>query len=183
MTDLVGAVRAEHARILDAVQQLGDYHARRPLREHAARRALHEVITLESRHEVAEARVLWPVVRDLMPELSEVREAALIQEKWARRQLHRLLRARTTAEIDEWTPRVIQAVRSHIGLEESQVLNALEATLPRSVALSLGPLFERISASAPTRPHPHTPAVPGVLAAVGPLARRVDRFRDFLHLP
>lgn len=35
-------------------------------------------------------------------------------------------------------------------------------------------------AEEPTRPHPHTPPNPTVLAAVGPLAARLDRARDAL---
>lgn len=182
MTDLVEAVRREHRKVMELAERLGEKYERWPLGEHAARKAVDELVSLESRHEVAEALYLWPVVRDLLPEYAEIRATARRQESQARRLLHSLHKSAGTEESVELVPRVVQAVRIHVGLEDSQILAALEDTLPDNDALRLGPQFERASALAPTRPHPLTPAVPGVLSLVGPLARRADRLRNLLRL-
>ena len=182
VTGLVEAVRLEHRRILDVAGRLVDKAEKWPLGEHATRKALHGLVALESRHEAAEARFLWPVVRDLLPEYAAIRETAEIQERQARWQLHHLHKAAGTEAAVDLAARVVRDMRIHVGLEESQILPALEAELSRNDALSLGPQFQRASELGPTRPHPRTPAIPGVLALVGPVARRADRLRDLLRL-
>lgn len=182
MIDLVAAIRGEHQRVLDLADRLEQKYEKWPLGEHAAKKALHELVALEARHEAAEARFLWPVVRDAMREHARVRATAVLQEREARWLLHRLHKTAGTEDSVELVPRVVRAVRTHVGLEETQVLPVLESVLSRNDLLSLGPQFERASSLAPTRPHPRTPAIPGVLAAVGPMARRADRLRDLLRI-
>jgi hypothetical protein len=45
-------------------------------------------------------------------------------------------------------------------------------------AADLGDSLEQAKKTAPTRPHPHTPASPGVLKTAGPAAGAADRARD-----
>jgi hypothetical protein len=45
-------------------------------------------------------------------------------------------------------------------------------------AADLGDSLEQAKKTAPTRPHPHTPASPGVLKTAGPAAAAADRARD-----
>ena len=42
----------------------------------------------------------------------------------------------------------------------------------------LGRKLEQGKNTAPTRPHPHTPASPGLLKAAGPAVAAADRLRD-----
>lgn len=183
MLDLVGAVRAEHRRILARADAVAQRFAKRPFDRDRARRAVHALTVAESRHEVAEARYVWPVVRDLLPELAEVRAAGEADERQLRRWLKDLHAAAGSVSAAPLAERVAASVVSHVGLEESHVLPALAATLSERDAYRLGRQYQRASAAAPTRPHPHVPAIPGVLAAVSPLARRLDHVRDLLHMP
>lgn len=182
MTELVEAVRKEHREILQLVDRLEESYEKWPLGERAERKAIHELVALESRHEVAEAQVLWPVVRDTLRELSGVRAVAQGQERDGRRLLHRLHKTAGTDECRPLVPKVVQLIRLHVALEESQILTPLESDLSRNDSMSLGDVYERISAKSPTRPHPLTPAIPGVLAMAAPMARRADRLRDLLRL-
>lgn len=182
MTHLVEAVQREHRKILGLVERLEEKSAKWPLGEHAARKAVHDLVALEARHEAAEERFVWPLVRDLMREHAAIRETALSQEREARWLLHRLHKAAGTETAVEMVPAVAQAIRIHVGLEDSQVLPGLADSLPRKESFRLGPQYEQASASGPTRPHPRTPAIPGVLALVSPLASRADRLRDLLRL-
>lgn len=179
---MVEAVRAEHRKILELVDQMEESYEKWPLGERSDRKAVRALVALESRHEVAEARVLWPVVRDALREMSGVRALAQGQEREARRLLHRLHKTAGLEESRPLVPKVIESIRMHVALEERQVLTLLESTLSLNDSMSLGGVFERISTNSPTRPHPLTPAVPGVLAMAGPMARRADRLRDFLRL-
>ena len=55
---------------------------------------------------------------------------------------------------------------------------ALRSAMSESEAADLGDSLERAKKTAPTRPHPHTPASPGVLKTAGPAAAAADRARD-----
>lgn len=182
MTDLVEAVRREHRKVLELVDRLEETHAKWPLGERADRKTVHALVALESRHEVAEAQVLWPVVRDTLRELVEVKTVAQGQERDGRRMLHRLHKTAGSEESLPLVPQVAKLIRLHVALEESQILSPLESTLDPNDSIRLGQVFERISAKSPKRPHPLTPAIPGVLTVAGPMARRADRLRDFLRL-
>ena len=72
----------------------------------------------------------------------------------------------------------IKAGREHIAFEETQVWPALRAALSEEESLALGDKLEQGKKTAPTRPHPHTPASPGVLKTAGPAAAAADRARD-----
>jgi hypothetical protein len=182
MTGLVETVKADHQAILEKVERLVDHYHTWPLGEHGAGKALHALVAAESRHETAEAQLLWPVVRDLLPDYWNVAEMARKQEGHARGLLHRLHKAKGTDRSADMVPEVAQAVRDHVRLEDSQVLAALASALSRNDSLRLGLLFERGLALGPTRPHPRIPPVPGILSLVGPLTRRADRVRDFLRI-
>jgi hypothetical protein len=123
------------------------------------------------------------VVRDRLPECSPARADAVAQEHNGRLLLHRLGRSIGRPESTALVPELSATLRAHIALEESSVLGLLESGLDASEALRLGAVFRQASAAAPTRPHPHVPDIPGVIALVSPLARRVDRVRDLLRLP
>jgi hypothetical protein len=180
---LVAAVRHDHAAILKQLGRLEKAAAKYPLGEHAARKASRRLVALESRHEAAEAAVLWPVVRDGLPGCSRARADAVAQEHHGRLLLHRLRGSIGRPESTGLVPELSATLRAHIALEEGSVLELLESRLDPSEALRLGAVFRQASAAAPTRPHPHVPDIPGLIALVSPLARRVDRVRDLLRLP
>ena len=72
----------------------------------------------------------------------------------------------------------IQAGREHIDFEEGQVWPPLREKLSPEQGNELGDKLEAAKASAPTRPHPHTPPSPGVLKTAGPAVAAADRLRD-----
>jgi hypothetical protein len=184
VTTLVASVRSDHAAILKVLGRLEKAAAKYPLGEHAARKASRRLVALESRHEAAEAAVLWPVVRDRLPECSRARADAVAQEHNGRLLLHHLGRSiGRRPQMTALVPELSATLRAHIALEEGWVLGLLERRLEASEALRLGAVFRQASAAAPTRPHPYLPDIPGVIALVSPLARRVDRVRDLLRLP
>ncbi|HET9078088.1 MAG TPA: hemerythrin domain-containing protein [Acidimicrobiales bacterium] len=182
VVDLVDAIGREHLRILRLVDRLVEGCQNLALHEHAARKAAATLVALESRHEAAEVRYLWPVVRDALPEYADIRATAEAQEREARRLLHTLSKSLKPASAPAEVGAVSKSIRIHIGLEDSQLLPALKATLDPNDSVRLGRLFVEASANGPTRPHPRLPAVPGLVAAASPLAARVDRVRDLLRI-
>ncbi len=182
MRDLVEAVRAEHRKVLELGDEILARCEEGPVGERRARRVIDALVALESRHEAAEARVLWPVVRDVLPEYADLRETARAQERQARRHIYRLHKAAGREGTEPLAAAVVREVVAHVGMEESQILPSLAAALSPNDSIRLGLLYQRLSATAPTRPHPRVPAVPGVLSLVGPVAGRVDRVKDLLRI-
>jgi hypothetical protein len=72
----------------------------------------------------------------------------------------------------------IQAGRAHIAFEETTVWPSLRDNLTAAEAEDLGRKLEEGKVNAPTRPHPKTPASPGVLKTAGPVIAAADRLRD-----
>lgn len=194
MITLIDAIRRDHERIIERAEEVLDRYDGRPVADSRARKAVHGLVVLESRHEAAEARYLWPVVRDALPEYRSLRAHALQEEKDARRHLHRLHKwavrsARTPREpeppegVPEGVTIVVKELIAHIGFEQSQILPALEATLDGFDSIRIGQMFQDALAASPSRPHPKVPPIPGLLALVSPVAMRVDRVRDLLRRP
>lgn len=182
VVDLVEAVRREHRSILALLDRLDDRYERWPLHEHSLRKTVAHLVAAESRHEAAEIRYLWPVVRDTLPQYAEIRAVAQTQERDARRRLHALSRSLRSPSLPEGIPAASKALRMHIGLEESQILPSLQSSLDPDDSIRIGRLFAAASAAGPTRPHPKLPAVPGLVAAASPIAARLDRIRDLLRI-
>jgi hypothetical protein len=194
MITLTDAIRRDHERIIEQAEEVLERYDGRPVADSRARKAVHGLVVLESRHEAAEARNLWPVVRDALPEYRRLRAHALQEEREARRHLHRLHKwaarsARTSdgfepaAGVPEGVTVVVQELIAHIGLEQSEILPALDAALERFDSIRIGQMFRAALASAPSRPHPKVPPIPGLLALVSPAAVRYDRVRDLLRRP
>ncbi len=72
----------------------------------------------------------------------------------------------------------ISAARTHIAFEEAAVWPVLRAALSAAEAEDLGRKIEDAKKTAPTRPHPKTPAKPSVLKTAGTAAAAADRIRD-----
>ncbi len=182
MNDLVEAIRAEHRRVLELADEVLARCEEGPAGERAARKAIDALIALESRHEATEAMFLWPVVRDALPEHTGLRETAQNQERQARRHLHRLHKVAGRPGSAELATFAVREIVSHVGLEESQILTALSSALSPYDAVRIGRMYEATSKTAPTRPHPRVPAIPGLLSLTGPMAARMDRVRDLLRI-
>lgn len=66
----------------------------------------------------------------------------------------------------------------HIAFEETTAWPSLRNNLTAAEADDLGRKLEVGKENAPTRPHPKTPASPGVLKTAGPAIAAADRLRD-----
>jgi hemerythrin superfamily protein len=146
----------------------------------ASRKKLAEQLVIaESQHEAVEEMYFWPAVRERVPGGGRLADEATGQEQEAKGVLNRLDKLDADQpEFEQLLSEFIKAGREHIAFEESQVWPALRPVLTEQEALELGSKLEQGKKTAPTRPHPHTPAKPGVLKAAGPAAAAADRARD-----
>jgi hemerythrin superfamily protein len=146
----------------------------------AARKKMAETLVIEeSRHEAAEEMYFWPAVRKLLPDGDELADRAIGQEQEGKRILAKLDKLQADSpEFDMLVGEFAKAAREHISFEETQVWPGLRAVLTDTESFELGDSLEKAKKTAPTRPHPHTPASPGVLKTAGPAAAAADRARD-----
>jgi hemerythrin-like domain-containing protein len=143
------------------------------------KRMVEELIIEESKHEAAEEMHFWPAVREHLPNGDELADTAIGQEQEGKEVLGHLDKLDASQpEFEDVLAKFIKAGRAHIAFEESVVWPALAAALTAEQAADLGQKFEKAKKTAPTRPHPGTPAKPGVLKGAGPAVAAMDRLRD-----
>ena len=146
----------------------------------AAHKKMAESLVIEeSKHEAIEEMYFWPTVRKLVPDGDKLADQAISQEQEGKELLAKLDKLDAdNPEFSRLIGEFTMAARDHIAFEETQVSPALRAVMTETESAELGDKLEQGKKTAPTRPHPHTPASPGVLKAAGPAAAAADRARD-----
>ncbi|HET9080277.1 MAG TPA: hemerythrin domain-containing protein [Trebonia sp.] len=146
----------------------------------ALRKKMVQLLVIEeSKHEAVEEMYFWPAVREHLPDGDDLANQAQDQEQEGKAILGKLGKlAVEDEEFEAQLAQFTQAGRAHIAFEETSVWPYLRAALTAEQAHDLGHKLEAGKESAPTRPHPKTPASPGVLKTAGPAVAAVDRLRD-----
>ena len=143
------------------------------------KKMVEELIIEESGHEALEEMYFWPAVRDKLPSGNQLADTATSQERQAKQVLAQLDKLNADQpEFEELVHAFIGAGRDHIAYEEGEVWPALRQALTEEEARSIGDKIAEGKKTAPTRPHPNTPASPGVLKGAGPAVAAADRIRD-----
>jgi hemerythrin superfamily protein len=148
--------------------------------ELALRKKMAEQLVIEeSRHEAVEEMYFWPAVRDKVPDGGRLADTAIEQEQEGKEVLDKLDKAEASEpEFEQLVTEFIKAGREHISYEETKVWPQLRTALNAEEASELGDKIEQAKKTAPTRPHPHTPASPAALKTAGPAVAAADRARD-----
>jgi hemerythrin-like domain-containing protein len=143
------------------------------------KKMVQQLVIEESKHEAVEEMYFWPAVRKALVDGDNLADQAQAQEQEGKVVLDRL--DKLAPEDDEFESRLtefISAGRAHIAFEESAVWPHLRSVLTAEQADSLGRQLAEGKENAPTRPHPKTPASPGLLKTAGPAIAATDRLRD-----
>jgi hemerythrin-like domain-containing protein len=143
------------------------------------KKTVQQLVIEESKHEAVEEMYFWPAVRKALTDGDDLANQAQDQEQEGKAVLDQLDKLapddeRFEAQLSEF----ITAGRAHIAFEETTVWPYLRAVLSAEQADDLGQKLEAGKKTAPTRPHPHTPASPGLLKTAGPAVAATDRIRD-----
>lgn len=174
-------MQADHDLVFDLVNALtgGAGRPHGSLDDH--REIAKQLVALSSVHEAAEEMVIWPAVRRLCKDGDELVLEATSQEQKAKWTLNELNRIKPgNSEFDECVDTVASEARSHITYEQNQIWPRLADHLSAGEAERLADLYLTARSKAPTRPHPHTPPLPGVLGSLGSFMAGLDRARDTL---
>lgn len=143
------------------------------------KKMVEQLVIEESKHEALEEMHFWPAVRDKLPDGDKLASTAIEQEQEGKEVLDKLDKLDASdGEFEKLVGEFIEAGREHITYEETQVWPSLRNALSAKEAKEIGTKIEEGKKTAPTRPHPHTPASPGVLKSAGPAAAAADKARD-----
>jgi Hemerythrin HHE cation binding domain len=183
MADVFTVLAQDHEEVKAMLAELeqGPDQASGASQDQLARRKklAEQLIIEESKHEALEEMYFWPAVRAYHAAGNTLADEAVGQEQQAKEVLAKLDTLQAgDPEFDELLAEFTGAAREHIEFEETQVWPGLRPVLPADEAAELGRKITDGKKTAPTRPHPHTPASPGVLKAAGPAAAAADKARD-----
>jgi hypothetical protein len=143
------------------------------------KKMVQQLVIEESKHEAVEEMYFWPAVRKAVTDGADLADQAHDQEQQGKVVLDRLNRlAPEDADFEARLTEFIHAGGEHIAFEETSVWPYLRAALSAEQADDLGRELMEGKKTAPTRPHPRTPASPGLLKTAGPVVAAADRLRD-----
>jgi hemerythrin-like domain-containing protein len=143
------------------------------------KKMVQQLVIEESKHEAVEEMYFWPAVRKALTDGTDLANQAQDQEQEGKEVLAKLDRLDPDDEgFESLLATFIGAGREHIAFEETTVWPSLRSVLSAEQAEELGSKLEGAKKTAPTRPHPKTPASPGVLKTAGPAVAAADRLRD-----
>ncbi|HEY3942757.1 MAG TPA: hemerythrin domain-containing protein [Acidimicrobiales bacterium] len=180
MNDLWRVVDADHDLIWGLLNRLTGGPAAREGTPREHRRTAKLLVAVESAHEAAEELILWPRVRRC-PGGDQLVEQARHQEGEAKRALNELEHISAgNQEFDECVQSLAGMAREHIAYEQNQIWVRLDEQLRGDEPGLLAAEWLAARRTGPTRPHPHVPALPGILGSVGLLVAKADRTRDRL---
>jgi hemerythrin-like domain-containing protein len=143
------------------------------------KKMVQQLVIEESKHEAVEEMYFWPAVREHLSDGDDLANQAQEQEQEGKEVLDRLDKlAPEDEQFEAQLAQFTQAGRAHIAFEETTVWPSLRSALTAERAEELGRELAEGKENAPTRPHPKTPASPGLLKAAGPAVAAADRLRD-----
>ncbi len=143
------------------------------------KKMVQQLVIEESKHEAVEEMYFWPTVRERLTDGADLANQAQEQEQEGKVVLDKL--DKLAPEDDKFEAQLaefISAGRAHIAFEETTIWPVLRDALSAAEADELGQKLEAGKKTAPTRPHPKTPASPGVLKTAGPAVAAADKLRD-----
>jgi hemerythrin-like domain-containing protein len=132
-------------------------------------------------HSVAEEIVLYPVMRDQLPNGKELFNISINEHQEVKDHLYKAQSIDVYSEnFRSEIKKVIEVLIKHIEKEEIEILPLLDQYISFDKRVELGNMFSRRKLIVPTRPHPSAPVEPTTLESlIGMLTAPIDKFRDF----
>lgn len=141
-----------------------------------------QIIRELSVHAAIEEEILYPVVREALPDGDELAQESL-QEHHAAKQVLADLDGMPPdgPEFDQRVGQLMEDIEHHVEEEEGEMFPKLQQALDAESLADIGRELEEAKKRAPTRPHPGAPDQPPGIKVAGPAAALIDRLRDKLQ--
>ncbi len=160
--------------MMDAARATGHADEQRYVAEH--------VVEDLSVHAVIEEMILYPAMRDALPDGDQLVEDALEEHQEAKELLTRIDgKDPQSEEARNAFDELVSTIRHHVQEEENDLLPRLREALGQERLQQMGEQLEMARKAAPTHPHPHAPNTPPGNVAAGGFATVVDKIRDALQ--
>lgn len=141
--------------------------------------AISTIVRELSMHAAAEEMVLYPELRDLLPDGDQLADEALSEHQNIKEVLNDLDgKSPDDPGVMEAIASVATEVRHHVEEEEGELFVKLRDSASPDRLMELGDLIERAKKAAPTHPHPNAPNTPPGNMILGPPTALFDRMRD-----
>ena len=176
--DAIEVLRGDHRR----VEQLFGQYQEATASPERKQEIMNEIIRELSVHAAIEEEILYPTVREALPDGDELAQDSLQEHQQAKQVLSDLdAMSPDDPEFDQRVGRLIEDFQHHVGDEEGEMFPKLQQALDAESLADMGQELEEAKKRAPTRPHPAAPNQPPGIKVAGPAAALLDRLRDKLQ--
>ena len=130
-------------------------------------------------HSVAEEQVLYPAMRELLPDGDALADDGIEEHQEVERLLTEIEKIDVASQhfADMWAA-IREDLTHHIADEEKKDFPALRDRLDAERLAQMGESLAEAKSNAPTHPHPHAPSKPPFNVVANAGAALLDRLRD-----
>ncbi|MDQ3782437.1 MAG: hemerythrin domain-containing protein, partial [Actinomycetota bacterium] len=118
------------------------------------------VIRELSVHAAIEEQVLYPAVREALPDGEALVQEAIDEHQQVKETLAAIERADAPTERDQLLVTLMSNVRHHVEEEETELFPKLRASIGQAELQEMGAALATAKKMAPTHPHPNAPNTP-----------------------
>lgn len=130
-------------------------------------------------HSGAEEQILYPAMRDVLPDGDALADDGINEHQEVERLLTDIEKIDVASHtFHETWAKIRDALAHHIADEEQKDFPALRARLDEERLMQMGEALADAKASGPTHPHPHAPTKPPFNVVANAAAGLVDKIRD-----
>lgn len=145
----------------------------------AASHAAESIVRDLSIHAVIEEQVLYPMVRQVLPDGDQLADHSLEEH----REVKEILAELDGKPVDDPTVRarfreLADSVKHHVAEEEGTLFPRLRQHLDEEKLMRMGDAMNAAKRMAPTHPHPNAPDRPPGNVVIGMAAAVMDKVRD-----
>ena len=164
-----------------AVEKIFDKFESTGPRAFKARKDLAERIVRDlSVHAAIEEQVLYPAMRNALPDGDALVEEAIEEHQQVKETLAAIERAGSPTELDPLLVQLMGNVRHHVEGEEGELFAKLRSAFGSEELQEMGGKLAAAKKMAPTHPHPNAPNTPPGNIIGGAAAAVMDKARDAL---
>lgn len=156
--DAVDLVLDQHERIRELIEA---FEACSPRPSKKKDQIVGELITMLVKHARMEELVLYPAVRETLPDLADELDEGIEEHHLADLLLHELDGMSSSEErFDMKVHVMVEAMRHHLDEEEADLLPKIASGLDEARRIELGEQMQKAWQAAPAVPHPRDPQTP-----------------------